>query len=110
MVHVGDLDGSSDHGILTWRAEVNAAVHDAAHAPVAGAKVTGKWSEGGTNTSSCTTGGNGRCTTKSGSISKLRGNVTFTVTGVVSTAGSYSAAPNHDPESDSNGTKIVIRR
>ena len=75
-----------------------------------GAVVTGAWIAGSPATSSCTTGMKSRCDMTSGALSYSRGSVTFAVTGVSSTAGAYSAALNHEPDRDSNGTSIVISR
>jgi hypothetical protein len=36
--------------------------------------------------------------------------VTFTVTSVTRTGSTYTAAANHDPDGDSDGTAIVVFR
>jgi hypothetical protein len=110
LVHIGDLDGSSDNGLLTWRARVGVAVHDGAHAAVAGARVTGSWNRGSSSTSSCVTGANGRCILESGAISNLQSDATLSATQISSAVGTYAAALNHDPDGDSNGNSIRVRR
>ena len=55
----------------------------------------------------CTTNGVGQCTLF---LQKSGGNVTFTVGSLEAPHNVYVAAGNHDPDGDSNGTSIVIRR
>ncbi len=104
-VHVGDLDDTSALLSTGWRAQVRILVHDQAHAIVAGAVVTGKWPNG--SKASCTTGTNGMCRI-SRKLAKSKAKIVFTVTNVVSAVGAYAAADNHDPDGDSNGTKITL--
>ena len=44
------------------------------------------------------------------SLAKTKVSIVFTVTSVTSSAGSYRAADNTDPDGDSNGTKITLHR
>ena len=46
----------------------------------------------------------------SGAISKSSHNATLTVTSATNTTLTYSAAANHDPDGDSNGTSITVRK
>ena len=93
--HVGELVGSrTSINRRTWRASVRATVHDAQHALLAGAVVTGRWSGGFSGTSSCTTDASGGCTMSSGTISTRNGE-TFTVTRIAKTGTTYDAAQNH---------------
>jgi hypothetical protein len=110
MVHVGDLDGSSTAQGNTWTATVAITVHDAGHAPVANAVLTGSWSNGATGTASCTTDATGRCSVSKAGLAKRTSSVTFSVTNVAPSVGTYSSSANHDPESDSNGTAITVRK
>jgi hypothetical protein len=109
VMHIGDLDGSST-GSGKWTATVTITVHDANHNPVANATVSGKWSNGASGTSSCTTNSNGQCTVSKSGIPKGKSSVTFTVNNVTRPASTYNSAINHDPDGDSNGTRIVVRR
>jgi hypothetical protein len=108
-MHIGDLDGT---GVLasgtTWQAAVTIQVHDAGHAPAGSVSVMGSWS--GIGTATCTTNASGVCTlTRNLSVS---GNpsITFTVMAAARSGYSYTAAANHDPDGDSNGTVIIVAR
>ena len=72
-----------------------------------GALVTGTWT--GNTTASCTTGATGRCTV-SKRFPGSRASAVFTVTTVQATGFAYKATDNHDPDGDSNGTKITVSR
>ena len=84
------------------RANVTIAVHDGAHANVAGVTVTGSWSGGTSGTASCVTSGAGTCTVTSANINKKQASATFTVTGITG-GGAYAPANNHE-------TSIVVSR
>jgi serine protease AprX len=104
-VHVGDLDDTSALLATGWRAQVRILVEDQDRAVVAGAIVTGKWPNGSTGT--CTTNASGLC--KIGrKLAKSKLSIVFTVTKVTSAVGAYKPADNHDPDGDSNGTKITL--
>ena len=104
-VHVGDLDDTSALLAAGWRAQVRILVEDQDQAVVAGAIVTGKWPNGTTGT--CTTSASGRC--KIGrKLARSKLSIVFTVTKVTSAVGAYKPADNHDPDGDSNGTKITL--
>jgi hypothetical protein len=107
-IHVGDLDGSRSISKKNWTAKVTVTVHDASHAIVSGAIVSGSWSSGGAG--SCTTGSTGTCSISRSNISGGVASTTFTVTGVSKAGTTYTASANHDPESDSNGTQVVVKR
>jgi len=109
-VHIGDLDGSSAGNKNAWMGTVTVAVHNANHQPVAGAVVRGSWSSGSTGTGTCTTGSSGTCIIQSASIKKATSQATFSVTSITFADLTYAAAENHDPEADSNGTAIVVRK
>ena len=86
-------------------------VHDAGHANVRSAVVTGSWSGGATGTASCTTATNGTCSVKTGKLATSVAAATFTVTGVAKAGATYSAASNHDTDGDSTaGTSITVNR
>ena len=104
-VHVGDLDDTSSLLSSGWRAQVRILVQDQGGAIVAGAKVTGKWPNG--SSASCTTGTNGMCRIGR-KLANAKLSIVFSVTNVSSAAGAYKATDNHDPDGDSNGTKITL--
>lgn len=111
-MHVGDLDGVS---VLTnnnsrWKATVTITVHDASHGVVSGAKVNGNWSNGATGNATCTTNAAGQCTVIKTRLRLNVNSVRFNVTKVTKSGMTYSAASNHDPDSDSNGTYIIVNK
>jgi hypothetical protein len=90
--HVGTLTSSTTKSGNSWSATVTIAVHDANHALLAGAAVTGTWSGGISGNASCTTAPNGTCNVSAANIHNRNGSVIFTVTGAGS---SYNSADNH---------------
>jgi C1A family cysteine protease/PKD repeat protein len=105
--HIGDLDGDRTSNKNKWTAIVTVAVHDAAHAPVANATVTGSWSSGAT--ASCTTGAGGLCQVSQGGLNKSTTPfVDWMVQSVTHSTLTYDAAANHDPDGDSDGTTIRV--
>ena len=106
-MHVGDIDGTRSVTRKNWSAKVTILVHDAAHKPVAGAVVSGGWSPGGS--ASCTTGTKGTCTVSATGLSPEAAQVTFAVGGVTKSGWTYSGTSD-DPDGDSSGTAITIRR
>lgn len=110
-VHVGDLDASSTSQGSRWTANVSITVHDTAHAAVADAVVSGTWTlSSGSVTDSCITGPAGTCAVSTGGMHKREASVTFTVTGISSSAGAYGPGDNHDPDGDSDGTSIRVAK
>ncbi len=107
--HVGDLDRATSIAGKTWTAKVTIRVESGTHAALSGAIVTGTWSNGGT--ASCTTNSSGTCTVQKTKLS-LSGvaSVTFTVTSVTRSGGTYVPGSNHDPDGESNGTAITVNR
>ena len=110
IAHVADLDGRSvSRPRNRWDAQVDLLVQDSGGNPVAGAQVTGSWSDGASGSDSCTTGANGWCPT----ITKadIKGNVSsvrFSVNGLSGSGIAYDASANGDPDGDSNGTSITV--
>jgi len=108
-IHVGDLDDASTSASRgRWNAGVTVTVHDSVHAGIAGVTVSGDWSVNGSG--SCTTNGSGQCTVTKNNLKSNVGSVTFTVSDITDTGGSYvyASGSNHDPEGDSNGTLILL--
>jgi len=106
QLHVGDLDGTRSIQTSSWTAKATIRVHDGAEASTGGVTVTGTWSVGGSG--SCKTSSGGTCTISKSGIAKTSLSATFTVTGLTLTSGVYVPTANHDPEGDSDGTRIVI--
>lgn len=110
-IHVGDLDGSASSTGKTWTAHVTIRVHTAAETAVAGAVVSGTWSNGASGTATCTTTASGTCSVQHTKLTKTTvPSATFTVTGVTLAGATYTPASNHDPDIDSNGTSITVAR
>ncbi len=106
-VHVGDLDGSAEIVRNAWNARVTITVHDKNHNLIGGATVSGSWSSG--ETATCTTSG-GQCSLSLPAIPNKTASVTFTVSAVAYAGSIYRSANNHDPDADSNGTAIVLKK
>ncbi len=108
--HIGDLDNAATASSWwSWQPKVTATVLDSAGATVAGATVSGTFgSHSGTLT--CLTGANGTCTVGNFSFNMFTKSTVFTVTGVVKASSTYAPKANSDPDGDSNGTTITVKR
>jgi hypothetical protein len=109
--HVDDLDGAgAASGGGKWSATVTVAVHDNAETAVAGALVSGSWSNGASGGGSCTTDAAGRCQIAKGGLKQNVASVAFSIAGVIAGSLAYAAGANHDPDGDSDGTAITVAR
>ena len=104
-MHIADLDASGVVTGRTWTATVTATVRDNGAALVSGATVSGTWRRG--NVGTCTTDASGTCSV---AISTRARSEQFTVTGVTHASLTYDPAANTDPDGDSNGTTIRIKK
>ncbi|HNB54723.1 MAG TPA: hypothetical protein PK530_22430, partial [Anaerolineales bacterium] len=109
-LHIGDLDNASTLNGNNWNATVLITVHDQNDVPLAGAVVSGAWSNGTTGSGSCTTNASGQCSITRTNIRSTVPAVTFTVTNVTLSGFTYQPGSNHDPDSDSTGTVIVLNK
>ena len=110
-LHVGDLDGSAASlGRGRWRGTVAAQVHDDQHRPVAGAAVSAAWSGGYSGSASCITDSTGRCSVTTANLRNDAGTVTLAVAEVRYASLPYGGAFNHDPDGDSDGTAVTVRK
>jgi thermitase len=108
-VHVADLDASSSASGPNWSAQVTITLHDANHAAVEGAVVTGSWSAtGGSGSSACTTEADGRCAVAWSGMRKKDGSAQYGVSSISGFA--YDSGANHDPDGDSDGTSIGVSK
>jgi serine protease AprX len=108
-MHVGDLDRSSIGLSATrWRARVTIRVHDGDHARLPGVVVRGRFGPNGAALT-CTTGTGGACTLTR-DLKMTRVSIVFTVLGLSKASYVYVPASDHDPDGDSNGTKITVTR
>lgn len=105
-MHVGDLDLVAASRQTAWTAVLTVTIHDDAHTPLAGASVTGSWSNG--LAGSCTTNGLGQCTLSNAAIPKKIGSITFTAVETTHPTALYRSADNHDPDGDSTGTTVRV--
>jgi hypothetical protein len=87
---------------------VTVRVHDGDHAVLPGVVVRGRFGPNGA-TLTCTTGTGGGCTL-SRDLKKTKVSIVFTVLGLSKASYTYVAASNHDPDGDSNGTRITVTR
>ena len=109
-LHVGDLDGSRTLAKKNWAATVTIAVHDASHAPVSGALVSGSWSAGASGSSSCTTNASGVCSVSRNNLKPTVTGVAYAVLSASKSGFSYLASSNHDADGSSNGTTITVTK
>jgi PKD repeat protein len=111
VTHAGDLDSGSDASSRNrWIATVTVTIHNASHAPVPGAEVSGNWSNGAKGGASCSTNASGICTMSKSNLKSNLEQVAFSISSVNGTAITYDQNANHDPDGDSNGTTIMINR
>ena len=109
-VHVGDLDPSSASQRKGWVATVNITVHDAAHASVPNATVSATWTGGYSGGGSCITNASGQCSISSGTMNAKKASATLSVSSVSHASYSYNSTANHDPDGDSDGTSITVKK
>jgi Tol biopolymer transport system component/PKD repeat protein len=107
-MHVGDLDGRAEVVLKNWEAVVTLTLHAGNHGLAAGVVVRGSWNDG--IMSSCTTDSVGQCLFIRVAIPRKAHTLTFTVTGAADGKRIYTPAGNHDPDGDSTGSRITIRR
>jgi len=107
-MHVGDMDLVGASQQTAWTAVVTLAIHDGSHTPLAGATVSGSWSNG--LAGSCTTNAAGQCTLSNAAIPKKIGSITFTVVNTTHPAATYRSMDNHDPDGDSTGVTIRVTK
>jgi hypothetical protein len=107
--HVADLDGrgSATNWWFVWRATVDIQIHDNLNQPVAQAEVDIDWSDGSED--SCTTDSSGICRI-TGFQWIWSGSIALSGVDVYHQELSYDPTANKDPDGDSNGTSITIRR
>ncbi|MHB1132607.1 MAG: hypothetical protein ACYC4L_09500 [Chloroflexota bacterium] len=108
-LHIGDLDAAVKGTRNLWGATVTIFVHDSWHQPVSGATVTGHWAGAYAANTWCTTGANGFCSVTSSNRLRKNDSLVFTVDGVTHGWLVYQSNGNHDPDLDSDGTRISVR-
>ncbi len=104
-MYIADLDASAVSMGRTWTATVTATVRDNGAALISGANVSGTWRRG--NVGTCTTDASGTCAV---ALSTRAKNEQFTVTDVTHASLTYDPAANTDPDGDSNGTVIRVKK
>jgi len=107
-MHVGDLDGTAVRNAnKRWTATVTIRVHDGDHALLGGVVVTASW-QGGIS-ATCTTGASGACSV-SRQFQNSKTSVSLAVSNLSKAGYTYQPSANHDPDGDSNGTTITVRK
>ena len=107
-IHVGDLDLVGASQQTAWTAVVTVTIHGGGHTPLAGAFVSGSWSNG--LTGSCTTNLLGQCKLSNAAIPKKIGSITFSAVDITHPTAIYRSADNHDSDGDSNGTTVRVTK
>ncbi len=112
-LHVGNLGGAADTSgnTGTWSATVQITAHDSRHNLVNGVTVQGLWN--GSTAGQCVTSdatGTGTCTVVLTAIPNATRMVSFGVTGMTLTGYTYKASANHDPDGNSNGFSMTVKR
>ncbi|HXG56599.1 MAG TPA: PKD domain-containing protein, partial [Vicinamibacterales bacterium] len=107
-MHVGDLDGTSATLQKSWTATVTIGLHAESHGPAEGVTVSGAWNDGSSGT--CTIDSAGRCQLSRSGIPRTASTASFTVTSANHSLFVVKPAGNHDPDGDSNGTTITVKR
>lgn len=110
QLRVADLDGTAQAARGSWGARVRILVQDLTGAPVPNAAVYGEWTGGAKGSGWCTTGVDGWCGVLKDGIKKGAPTVQFGVYSVKVDGIAYARDANVDPDGDSNGTEIVVRR
>ena len=108
-MHVGDLEGTATTTKNEWYATVSVSVVDATITAVAGATVQATWTTVSSATT-CTTDAYGICTLTSPRVRKTTDSLTLRVDSVTHADLTYDAGANTDPDGDSNGTTITVRK
>jgi len=107
-MYVADLDAwAVSLSKNWWQANVTITVLNELEAPVAGATVTGVWSDG-TITVSGLTDGSGQTTVTSATLHRRTTSTTFEVTAITHDTLTYEPNDNTDPDGDSDGTIITV--
>jgi hypothetical protein len=106
---VGDLDRRSVNLTSTrWRARATIRVHNGDHGLLPGVVVRGRFGPNGA-VLTCTTAPGGACTLRR-DLKRSRARIVFVVLGLSKTSYVYAASSNHDPDGDSDGTRITVTR
>ena len=111
-VHIADLDDEMPMGGgRRIQAQVGIWVHDAEHRPAYNIIVRATWSGAVTGTTRCTTDQQGYCQMASRQLDNEQGiMITMMVKGFDNPGLELDTKLNHEPDGDSDGTKIRIQR
>ena len=104
-MHIADLDASAVSMGRKWTATVTITARDNTGALVTGATVSGTWIRG--NIGVCTTDASGTCSVATTTKAKRE---QLTVADMTHSSLTYESSGNTDPDGDSNGTVIRIRK
>ncbi len=112
-VHVGNLDAVAVSSADSWSVTVVITAHDVRHNPLSGVTVRGFWNGSSDAVGECVTGtvsGAGTCSVVLSAIPNSTWIVSFAVSDMILTGSVYQSSANHDPDGDSNGYSIIVRR
>lgn len=110
-LHIGNIDGVTTRGSYgKWHATLTFTAHNAAEGVLGNVTISGTWSNGAAGTGSCKTSSDGRCTITLNNIASTSAKATFTINSVALSGYVYASSSNHDPDSSSNGTIIVLNK
>jgi hypothetical protein len=108
-MHSGDLDGAVV-GSGPWNARAIVTVHTASHQPLSGVYVTFRYNGAVNGETSCVTNSSGVCNVLSKQVTASSGTVTFRIQNMTRSGFTYTSSANHDPDGDSNGTRIDVTK
>ncbi|HSL69341.1 MAG TPA: hypothetical protein VK864_03825, partial [Longimicrobiales bacterium] len=107
-LHFGDLDASSaKQGGSRWVGTVTVTAHGPNHEVLANADVGGLWFDNVEFT--CTTNAQGQCTASRVFRNRVS-SMNFLAVGIVFGLTPFTPEANHDPDGDSDGTIITVRK
>ena len=109
VIHVGDIDLKSKQvkgRSRKWSAEIMVKVHDSQHQGLSNVIVSVEWSGVSTGTETGITNNDGEVLFETGNIEGA--SVTLTVVNLEKEYNVYEPKSNHDPEEDSDGTRLTI--
>ncbi len=110
VMFIGELDGFAINQGPTWVAQAAVTVLNSEEQPVSGTVVSGNWSEGDTETTSCTTDEAGTCELVSDSIRKRVPKIVFEITDLQNESLAYLAGLDDVDSPEDQPRTITIRK
>ncbi|NNC91757.1 MAG: hypothetical protein HKN80_04635 [Acidimicrobiia bacterium] len=107
---IGELRGFAINEGNTWVAAAEVTILDGEDEPVTGVLISGKWDEGETDTTACTTVDAGTCELESGSIRKRVGQAVLEITHVEHDVLNYDRKLDLVDEPEDQPRELTIRK